>query len=269
MSYFILQLTRREKSGKNPAEKRAKNAVFPLPNAVRRGILSRQYSEEETDLIRAILFDLDGTLADTLGDLVAAVNSALAAQGYPIRPAAAFPRYIGNGTDKMLERALPQPATAEQVAALRAPYLAYYSAHPVDHTTVFDGMPETLAALRARGVALGVVTNKAEQMAKTVLDRLYGENCFDVICAQGADHPAKPDPTTARLALADLGVSPEECLFVGDSDVDMQTARNSGTTAVGVTWGYRPADELRSAGAAVLIDRPQELLSLLDAQKDS
>lgn len=212
---------------------------------------------------QAVLFDLDGTLVDSLADLAAAVNDGLVRLGFAAHPVEAFRDFVGSGVHVMLRRALPPDAGQEWVDALHRHFFDYYGVHFADHSAPYAGMPQTLAALRAQGILLGVVTNKAERMASTVLARLYGPDCFQVICAQCDDRPAKPDPTMARLALAELGVDAADCLFVGDSGIDMQTARNSGTTPVGVTWGYRPVDELRAAGARYLIDAPAQLPPLL------
>ena len=213
---------------------------------------------------KAVLFDLDGTLINTLEDLAAASNYALAAYGYPPRPAEDFKLLAGNGVAVMLERAMPEGERApEQIAGLKEKFLEYYSQHYADKTVPYAGVPELLHILGAKGYKRAVVTNKVEEMAKVILHKLYPD-CFDLILGQRDGVPTKPDPTLAHMAMKDLGVSPEECVFMGDSGVDVQTAVNSGALPVGVLWGFREERELLQNGAKRLIGRAEELLDILE-----
>ncbi len=218
------------------------------------------------DQYKAVLFDLDGTLINTLEDLAAASNYALAAFGYPAQPVEKFKMYAGNGVAVMLERAMPAgEASPERVAALKEKFLSYYSVHYADKTRAYPGVPALLQALKDRGYKRAVVTNKVEEMAKVILDKLYPDS-FDLIFGQRDGVPAKPDPTLARLAMQELGVSPTECVFMGDSGVDIQTAVNSGALPVGVLWGFREKEELESNGAKRIIARADELLDILEGR---
>lgn len=213
---------------------------------------------------KAVLFDLDGTLINTLEDLAAASNYALAAYGYPLRPVEDFKLLAGNGVAVMLERAMPQgERTPGRVAELKEKFLEYYAEHYADKTAPYDGVTELLQTLKAKGYKRAVVTNKVEEMARVILDKLYPD-CFDLIFGQRDGVPTKPDPTLARMAMEELGVSPAECVFMGDSGVDIQTAVNSGALPVGVLWGFREEGELLENGAKRLISRADQLLDILE-----
>ena len=166
---------------------------------------------------KAVLFDLDGTLINTLEDLAAASNFALAAYGYPSRPVEDFKRLAGNGVAVMLERAMPAgEATPGRVDQLKEKFLAYYGVHYADKTAPYPGVPELLQELKKRGYMRAVVTNKVEEMAKIILNKLYPD-CFDIIMGQRDGVPTKPDPTSAHMVMEELGVSPEACVFVDEA----------------------------------------------------
>ncbi len=211
--------------------------------------------------LQGVLFDLDGTVANTLGDLAAATNATLAHFGFATRPEENFCRYVGNGARKQVERALGRPVPPETFEALYAWYLQYYNTHACLRTRPYDGLPAVLNALRQRGLRLGIVTNKPQPMADQIAHALY-EGVFEVVYGAREDYPLKPDPASARLAMAALDLTPANTLFVGDSAVDVQTAHNAGLPCVGVAWGFRGRAELTAAGADQVIDSPAELLSI-------
>ncbi len=215
-------------------------------------------------MIRAILFDLDGTLANSLEDLANAANYAIGTFGFDAHPVSAYRFFAGNGIPKMIERALPEShRDAETVEKCRAVFMARYEAHYADCTCGYDGVAALLDELKQRNIRLAVVTNKAQEMAQKVVTKLYGDR-FDLIVGKREEFPSKPDPAAALFAMRELGVSPETCLFVGDSGIDIKTGVNSGAVPIGVTWGFRPVDELKENGARFIIDRPRELLPLLE-----
>ena len=217
--------------------------------------------------IKAVLFDLDGTLIDTLADLADAVNYALQKKNYPPRPLCNFNMYVGDGVYKMIERALPEGEHGmDELKELKSFFLEYYSVHLCDKTKNYPGMPELIKSLRFRGIKTAVVTNKVEESAKTMLSKLYGD-VFDVIYGQRDGVSTKPDPTLAHIAMRDLGVIPEECVLMGDSGVDIQTAVNSGALPVGVKWGFRGEEELRANGAEYIISSPGELLDIINSKE--
>lgn len=215
-------------------------------------------------MLKAVLFDLDGTLVNSLGDLAEATNRALAAGGFPAREVEEFKLFAGDGMPKMLERALPEGnKSPETVQRLLTVLKSYYIEHYADKSTPYDGVPELIAELKKRGFIVAVVTNKLQEMAEVVVNKFYGD-AFDRVFGMREGIPAKPDPTMALLAMRELGVTPEECVFVGDSGMDVATGVNSGALPVGELWGFRGEEELRKNGARYIISRPEELLKIIE-----
>ncbi|MDO4608730.1 MAG: HAD family hydrolase [Clostridia bacterium] len=215
-------------------------------------------------MIKAVLFDLDGTLADSLIDLADGVNRALVQKGYPTHPVDAFKYFVGDGIPKMIERALPESdRNADTVNELKNIFLPYYGVHYADNTYAYAGCPELVSTLKQKGFIVAVVTNKDQIMANEVVTSLYG-NVFDLIFGKRDGIPAKPDPTAALMAMEQLGVKPHECVFIGDSGMDVATAVNSGAVPVGELWGFRQRDELLANGAKYIISEPKELLDLIE-----
>ena len=207
------------------------------------------------------IFDLDGTLLDTLGDLAASVNHALRTHGLPEHSIDDVRRFVGNGVRKLMERAVPDGAANPLFDETFATFRQYYMAHSLDTTRPYEGIPETLEALKARGCHLAVVSNK--MMAATQeLCRHFFPDTIEV--AIGEDEAAgirrKPAPDTVFAALKALGVGKEDAVYVGDSDVDIQTARNAGIPCISVLWGFRDRDFLLQNGAETFISTPSELL---------
>ena len=214
--------------------------------------------------IRAVLFDLDGTLSNTLDDLAASVNHALSVHGFPTHEVAAYRYFVGNGAYLMIQRALPETARDDAtVCRLRETFLEHYSVHSQDKTGPYDGVTELVAALRKAGYATAVVTNKPDVAAQAIVASMF-PGLFDVVIGQREGVPIKPDPAMPRLVMAKLGVTPEECLFMGDSNVDIRTGVGCGAHPVGVLWGFRDREELLEAGAKDLIAKPDELWAVLD-----
>lgn len=213
-------------------------------------------------MIKAILFDLDGTLVDSLEDIAIATNLGLEKLGYKTRKTEEFKYFVGDGIPKMLSRAAEQ--TDEKIiGVLKEHFFEHYSVHYADNTYAYDGMRELVLELKNRGYKVAVVTNKAQDMANVVVKKLYGE-VFDLILGQRDGIPAKPDPTAAFMAMSELGVNSDECVFIGDSGMDVATAVNSGAIPVGELWGYRLEDELLANGARFIISKPSELLDLVE-----
>lgn len=215
-------------------------------------------------MIKAVLFDLDGTLADSLTDLADAVNQALKKNGYPVHPTESFKYFAGDGIPKMIERALPlDKRTQADIDVIKEIFSPYYSLHYADNTYAYAGMPELVNTLKTRGYIVAVVTNKAQDMADIVVKSLYGD-VFDLIFGKRDSIPAKPDPTAALMAMKELGVKPDECVFIGDSGMDVATAVNSGAVPVGELWGFRGEEELIQNGARYIIRKPSELLQIIE-----
>ena len=216
-------------------------------------------------MIKAVLFDLDGTLADSLLDLSIATNYAMGKFGFPPRKTENFKYYAGDGMPKMINRALPENNNSDKLVADIMPvFLKYYGEHYCDNTNAYEGVIELIDSLKSKELLLAVVTNKDEAMAKKVVIKLYG-NRFDLILGKRDGIPLKPDPTAALMAMDALGVAPQECVFMGDSRMDVMTGANSGAYPVGVLWGFRKREELIEGGAKSIIEKPQELLAIIES----
>ena len=208
------------------------------------------------------IFDLDGTLLDTLDDLAASVNYALRTHGMPEHSIDDVRRFVGNGVRKLMERAVPDGAGNPFFDETFASFRQYYMNHSLDTTRPYEGIPETLAALKVRGCQLAVVSNKMMAATQALCRHFFPET---IEVAIGEDEAAgirkKPAPDTVIAALKALGVGKENAVYVGDSDVDIQTAHNSGIPCISVLWGFRDRDFLQQNGAETFISTPSDLLS--------
>ncbi len=213
---------------------------------------------------RALVFDLDGTLADTLADVAGAMNRSLARAGLPGHAPGAYRFLIGDGVVELARRALP-PGSALRLDEIVAGFREIYAEHLLDETKPYPGIPELLAELRARKVPSAVLSNKPEDATRAIVDRLFPAHSFATVAGQRPDRPRKPDPTVALAIARDLGVPPAETLLVGDSKTDMLTATAVGMVPIGVLWGFRDRAELEAHGARAVIERPSELLEWLDS----
>ncbi|HEU4535945.1 MAG TPA: HAD family hydrolase, partial [Polyangiaceae bacterium] len=215
-------------------------------------------------VIRAFLFDLDGTLIDSLVDIAEAMNDALAEAGWPTHPLAVYRDSVGEGVDALARRVAPPEAAADDArrSALAARYQAFYAGRSTRATRPYPGVPELIAALRGRGVPLAVLSNKPDAATRHLVDAFFAPGSFAAVRGQRPGVPRKPDPSAALALAAELGVPPAEVAFVGDTAVDMRTARAAGMVAVGVSWGFRPG-ELREAGAEQVVDEPSALMRLM------
>ena len=210
---------------------------------------------------QAILFDMDGTLLDTLTDMQAAVNYILEKYGYPTRTLEEVRRFVGNGAGPLIHRALPQGVDPDREAEILADYRAYYQAHNCVETRPYDGIGPLLERLRQAGVRTAVVSNKPDRTTRTLAARFFPE--LDGAMGQREGIASKPAPDMVRAALARLHAAPEETLYVGDSEVDVATARNAGLDMIGVAWGFRGRAALEAAGAPLVADTPEQLLDML------
>lgn len=207
------------------------------------------------------VFDLDGTLLDTLGDLAASTNYALRTHGMPEHSLDDVRRFVGNGVRVLMERAVPQGAENPQFEAAFQTFRTHYMQHSLDSTKPYDGILETLEALKAEGCRLAVVSNKMMAATQELCRHFFS----DTIEVAIGEHEAqgirkKPAPDTVNEAFRQLGVGKERAVYVGDSDVDILTARNSGLPCISVLWGFRDRDFLIQHGAETFISAPSELL---------
>lgn len=212
--------------------------------------------------IGGVLLDLDGTLADTLGDIAAAMNHVLAAHGLPQHQAPQYKLLIGEGVEMLSRRAVPadrESLIPEIVTAFRA----HYADHLLETTRPYDGIPEMLDALDAAGLPLAILSNKPDAPTRRIVEALFPRVPFRAVLGYRGDFPRKPDPASALHLATQLGVPPTQVAFVGDTSVDMETARAAGMHALGVLWGFRDRDELLAHGAAALAAHPSEVPTLL------
>ncbi|WP_270488244.1 HAD family hydrolase [Butyricimonas synergistica] len=216
-------------------------------------------------MIKLVIFDLDGTLLNSLEDLAASTNYALRRYGYPEHELPAYRYFVGNGIDKLLERALPDAVrTPENVMKIKEDFVAYYAVHKADFTAPYAGIPELLGELKRQGILLAVASNKYHEATVALIPAYFGEGLFDFVFGQREGIAIKPDPTIVYDIIKAAGVRKEEVLYVGDSGVDMQTAVNSGVTSVGVTWGFRDREELLANGACHVAESPLDILAILN-----
>ncbi len=209
------------------------------------------------------IFDLDGTLVDSIGDLAVACNTALALRGLPQHSYEAYCGFVGNGIMRLVERALPEPLRSpENVALVRADFVAYYTDHLDVRTEPYPGIPELLAELVRRGVKLAVASNKFQAGTEKVIRSFFPDIRFEAVLGQREGVPLKPDPAVAEEILTLTGIPREQALFVGDSAIDILTAQAAGIRSAGVTWGFRQRTELEEAGADRIVDHADELLDL-------
>jgi phosphoglycolate phosphatase len=211
--------------------------------------------------LRAVIFDLDGTLVDSLGDIADAMNHALVLHGLPPHPEADYLRFVGEGVKELVRKAVPAGREALHEPVL-ADYRAYYDAHLFDRTRPYPGVMGVLTALVDAGVKVAVLSNKSDGFVKRLAAKLLPGIPFGAVYGERPGIPRKPDPTAALALAAELGVPPEACGFVGDTAVDMDTARAAGMYGVGVTWGFR-GHELREHGARAVATTADALLAAL------
>ncbi len=213
---------------------------------------------------RLVIFDLDGTLLDTIGDLAVACNASLAMRGLPQHSYDDYCGFVGNGIMRLVERALPEPLrTPENVALMRADFVRCYTEHIDARTRPYEGVPELLAVLSQRGLRLAVASNKFQAGTEKLVRRFFPGIAFDPVFGQCEGVPLKPDPAVAETILSLTETPPGQALFVGDSGIDILTAKAAGIRSAGVTWGFRSRTELEEAGADHIVDRAEEILALL------
>lgn len=222
-------------------------------------------------MIELAIFDLDGTLLYTVEDIAAATNHALAACGYPVHSVDTIAGFIGNGINKLFERALPEEyKNQEEVLRIRSLFIPFYDLHGAERSRPFRGIPELLRDLDSQGVKIAVASNKYHSATARLIPHFFPDIEFSAVLGQREGFPAKPDPGIVYEIISSSGLSLQEkenCIYIGDSGVDMQTAANSGLTAVGVTWGCRPRSELEKYSPAYIVDTPEEIGRIISCMK--
>lgn len=215
---------------------------------------------------QGIVFDLDGTLLDTLEDVADSANAVLRRLGFPEHPVEAYRYFIGDGMENLVRRVVPRECgDPETIGRCGALIRDEYSRHWAVKTRPYDGIPDLLDALAARGLPMAVLSNKPDELTALCVARLLPRWAFAVVLGAGPELPRKPDPAGALRIAARLRIACAQILYLGDTGTDMQTAVAAGMFPVGALWGFRTAEELRTNGARVLLSTPQELLAILDA----
>ena len=209
-----------------------------------------------------VLFDLDGTILDTLDDLHAAANAALRECGYPERTKDEVRRFVGNGIRKLIERAVPSGTSEEDIVRTHEAFTAYYSVHCKDKTKPYAGIPELVRGLKENGIASAVISNKADYAVKALCEE-YFEGLFEFSVGEREGIRKKPAPDSVLEAMRVMGAKSSETVYIGDSDVDIMTAKNAGIDCIGVSYGFRGREFLESHGAEVIADTVEELRGLL------
>lgn len=216
-------------------------------------------------MIKLVIFDLDGTLLDTIYDLAHSCNYALELNHYPTHPVEAYRFFVGNGMTKLVERALPEAdRTSFTIAKVKKDFLAYYSDHSTEFTRPYPGISELLESLQANDYMLAVASNKIDSATQYLINKFFPYITFSTVLGQREEFPIKPDPAIVYEIMKNAGVSKEETLYVGDSGVDVETALNAGVKLVSVLWGFRPKEELKTKGATLFVEKAEEILCLLD-----
>lgn len=213
---------------------------------------------------KLIIFDLDGTLLNTIGDLAASVNYALKNCGFPTHETDAYRFMVGNGINNLLERALPEnDRSAINLQEIRAHFMQYYTAHSSDLTAPYPGIMKLLLKLQALNIPMAVASNKYQQGTEALVKHYFPEIKFAAIFGQREGVAVKPDPTIVEDILAITKTDKANVLYVGDSGVDMQTANNAKVDVAGVSWGFRPVSELETYSPNYIIDEPSEVLRII------
>ena len=215
--------------------------------------------------MKAVIFDFDGTIADTLEAIGEAVNTTMQSYGYPSHSLADIRSFINNGARELVRRAMPKQLQIDE-ALLDRVYADYHREYGKTylHTKIaYDGIPELIRDLHNAGVRVGVLSNKQHEYVVNLSKQVLPKGCFDAAQGVVPEQPTKPHPYLSELVAAHLGISPCECVMVGDSDVDILTAKNAGMTHVGVSWGYRDEETLRKNGATRIAHTPDELKKIL------
>lgn len=212
-----------------------------------------------------VIFDLDGTLLNTIDDLGNATNYALGKCGYPTHQLSSYPQMVGNGVARLIERALPEDARSRaNVDRLKAFFTEYYDFHCADATIPYPGIPELLDELAGRGVNLAVASNKYQSAVERLITTYFSNISWSAIEGQKPDFPVKPDPSIVFEILSKVPTRKSDVLYIGDSGVDMETARRACVDSVGVTWGFRSEKELRDNYAVHIVNDPDEIIDLVN-----
>jgi phosphoglycolate phosphatase len=213
---------------------------------------------------KLVIFDLDGTLLNTIGDLAYCCNYMLSLRGLPEHSFGEYCHFVGNGVTRLVERALPEELrTPEYIAAARKDFVEFYYNNIDNYTVPYEGIPEVVQALAEAGVMLAVASNKFHDGTVRLINRFFGEYNWRAIYGNREGFPLKPDPAIVELIVKECNSTKENTFMIGDSGIDIKTANDAGVNSVGVTWGFRAREELVENNAKYIAERPEDLLKIL------
>lgn len=214
-------------------------------------------------MIKLLIFDLDGTLINSIEDLAFAANYALKMNGFPVHDTDKYYYFVGNGVQKLIERVVPENTDKDVIMKVKNDFSDYYNLHYIDKTKPYNGITELIKELKNKGVKIAVASNKPDVFTKIIVSHFFGDS-FDFVQGQKDDIPKKPSPEIVYSILNELKISKKDAVFIGDSNVDIFTAKNSGIKSIGCLWGFRTEEELQNAGADYIIAHPNEILYILN-----
>lgn len=215
-------------------------------------------------MYKAIIFDLDGTLIDSLEDIADAMNNGLVKMGYAPHSVEAYKKMVGNGAMKLCERALENYTDYnEKTETLCSLFSEYYSEHCTDKSLPYEGIPYLISELKNNHIKLAVASNKPDGFTKSIINQMFPEDSFSIVLGKRQNREAKPAPDIILDILNELELSKEDVILAGDSDVDIMTAANAGIKSIGCTWGFRTEEELTAAGADFIVNSPEEILEFI------
>lgn len=215
---------------------------------------------------KGCLFDLDGTLIDSLMDLALSTNRVLENHGFAAHDISSYNQFVGNGVRKLMQRALPKEHQ-ECLEECLEEFQVIYDQHCLDHTKPYPGMKELIDSLKAENIQMAVVTNKPHHLAVKIVEALFPDT-FVTILGQQEAYPVKPYPESTFIALMSMRLSKDECYYIGDSNVDIQTGENAEMDTIGVCWGFRGRQELEDEGATYVVDKPCEIKEIINENRD-
>ena len=215
-------------------------------------------------MYKAVVFDLDGTLANTLYDLAEATNEGLKKAGLPTHSVDEYKYFVGSGRDKLVKRAIGDNYNEKNAQIVRDTFDSFYAVHCNDNVSAYKGCADMLRELDRLGIKTGVLSNKPDEFVAQILANVYPNHKFTAAWGKRAEYPTKPDPSALLALLKEIGVKPSDCLYIGDSDVDVYTAQNAGVDMIGVEWGFRGREELTQAGAKLVVKSASQILEFID-----
>lgn len=226
-------------------------------------LVSVAFAYMEILMIKLVVFDLDGTLANTIADLANAMNYGLQQAGLPVHTVDKYNNFVGSGLNFLVKRAVPTGTPESIYSEIKDGFNKYYAEHSTEHTTAYAGTEELLDNLSMNGIITAVLSNKPDKFIDGILKKIFPDHRFTIAWGKKPEYDIKPDPASLCEIIKKAGVNKEQCLYVGDSDIDCFTAKNAEVKCCGAAWGFRGRKELEDAGADYVIDSPEQLMEII------